>query len=454
MDSKENKNLSKEQLYTLKTLRTPNSGKLLAKWLLGIFAVFVLGLFLPWQQNIRGKGVVTAFTPANRPQSVESAIPGRIVDWYIREGDYVQKGDTILTLSEIKEKFFDPDLLLRLQEQIDAKESSIVSKSLKAEALRKQKKALENGLQVKLTQTRNKLKQSKFKLISDSVDFEAEKVRFRNFENQYERNQKLYDAGNIALTKLQEFESKFQESKMKLVSSENKFLESKAEVINATVDIAGTEAEYQDKINKTESELNATLSELFEAQADLSKLRNEFANMQIRNQQYQLVAPQNGYVVQAKKAGIGDTIKEGESVALVMPNNPDKAVELYVNAMDIPLIQPGRETRIEFDGWPALQFSGWPSISVGTFGGIVQVIDRVDSKNGMFRLLITPDESDEPWPDQILMGSGAKGWVMLEDVPVWYEIWRQLNGFPPSLYEMPEEGNMFSAPKPGKDEKK
>ena len=163
--------------------------------------------------------------------------------------------------------------------------------------------------------------------------------------------------------------------------------------------------------------------------------------MQIRNEQYQLIAPQSGYVVKAISSGLGETIKEGEAVVTIMPQNPDLAVAMYIKAMDVPLISTGRQVRIEFDGWPALQFSGWPSVSVGTFGGVVRVIDYVNSRPGEFRILVTPDPNDEPWPDRLRLGSGAKGWVMLDDVPVWYEIWRQLNGFPPSLYEAPDDAD-------------
>lgn len=430
--------LGSDQLFTLKTLKTPSAGKTLAKWLMGIGFVFFLGLFLPWQQNIRGKGEVTAFSPGNRPQTVQSAIAGRIDRWYASEGQFLEAGDTILTLTEIKDEYFDPKLLMRLKEQITAKENSISSKRDKAEALRKQISALREGLELKLRQARNKLQQSKYKLVSDSIDYESEKVRFANFKNQFERNKRLYEAGNIALTKFQEIESKYQEARMKVVSSENKFLESRTEVINARVDISGIAADYADKINKSESDLNATLSDLYDAEASLSQMRNKYTNIEIRTAQYQLVAPQSGYLVKSIKTGVGETIKEGEPVASIMPLDPDMAVEFYVQAMDVALISPGRKTRIEFDGWPALQFSGWPSVSVGTFGGIVKVIDRVNSKGGYFRVLIVPDPEDEEWPEQIRMGSGAKGWVMLENVPVWYEIWRQLNGFPPSLYEEPE----------------
>ena len=115
---------------------------------------------------------------------------------------------------------------------------------------------------------------------------------------------------------------------------------------------------------------------------------------------------------------------------------------MYVRAMDVPLIQRGRRVRLQFDGWPAIQFSGWPSVAVGTFGGVVEVIDVVSSTNGRYRLLVRPlrgagDERAHIWPRQLRLGSGVYGWVILDSVPVWYEIWRQLNGFPPSLQGEP-----------------
>jgi hypothetical protein len=105
------------------------------------------------------------------------------------------------------------------------------------------------------------------------------------------------------------------------------------------------------------------------------------------------------------------------------------AVELFVKPIDIPLLSKGRKVRLQFDGWPAIVFSGWPDVSFGTFGGIVSVIDNIDS-NGKYRILVVPDPSDDPWPKQVRVGSGVYGWAMLNDVPIWYEIWRQLNGFP------------------------
>ena len=153
----------------------------------------------------------------------------------------------------------------------------------------------------------------------------------------------------------------------------------------------------------------------------------------IRNEMYHIDAPQDGYIVQALKTGVGETVKEGEALLTIAPARPEQAVVLYVKAMDVPLLKPGRKVRLLFDGWPALQFSGWPSVSVGTFGGVIKVIDAVEGGQGKFRVLVIPDSTEQPWPAQVRMGSGVHGWAMLDTVPVWFEIWRQLNGFPPSI---------------------
>ncbi len=436
------------QLESLKVLQSPKAGRTLARWLSAIGFIGLAILFLPWQQNIRATGSVTAFSPENRPQTIESTIPGRIKQWYVQEGKYVSAGDTILSIKEVQDKYFDPKLLLRLEEQIESKQSSIDAKYQKIGALRRQIKALRNALIFKLEQTRNKVKQNRLKLEADSIAYEAEKINFRLQQNQFERKSRLFDQGLKSLTDIQKEEQKLQETKAKFRSKENKYLTSQNELINAKIELNSTEAEYLDKISKAESDLSNTQANVAESEGGLAKLKNEYANMQIRADQYHIVAPQSGFVVKAMKAGIGETIKGGEGVVTIMPSSNDVAVAMYVKPRDVPLLSKGRKVRIEFDGWPALQFSGWPSVSVGTFGGIIKVIDFVETKNkmGKYRILVQPDPDEEPWPRTVRLGSGAKGFALLEEVPVWYEIWRLYNGFPPRLKTVPnEESGTFTA---------
>jgi multidrug efflux pump subunit AcrA (membrane-fusion protein) len=272
--------LAELQLYSLKTLKTPNLGFYLARVLIVVSGIVIISMFLPWQQNVRGSGKVTALNPANRPQTVESAIPGRIVEWFVLEGDFVMYGDTILRLAEVKDKFFDPELLTRISEQVEAKEASLIAKELKRDAYKNQIQALRESLVAKMNQARNKVEQSILKVQSDSIGYEAEKISFANSANIFERNKLRYESGNITLTKFQELETKFNESRAKIISAQNKYEQSIADLAIARTDLSAIQADFAEKISKATSELQATLSEINETEAEIAKLRNEYSNIE------------------------------------------------------------------------------------------------------------------------------------------------------------------------------
>ena len=403
---------------------------------LKIFAITALiMLFLPWTQNVSGKGYVTTLTPDQRPQTIQSPIPGRIEKWYVREGDFVQKGDTILHISEIKNEYFDPRLIERTEQQIRAKNMSVASYEEKVKSLDNQIAALQNERVLKLEQARNKLIQSKLKVQSDSIDLEAAKTNITIAERQYNRVVQLQKEGLKAVTDVEEKRLKQQEAQAKLISQENKLLAAKNDVINARVEINRVKAEYTDKISKAESDKFTAQSNQFDSEAQVTKLENEFANYEIRSDLYYIKAPQSGFINRAIQAGIGETFKEGDRLVGIMPSDYQLAVETYVEPIDLPLIQLGEKVRIQFDGWPAIVFSGWPNLSYGTFGGEVVAVETFISENGKYRILLAPDVNDPDWPVDIRVGSGANTIALLDDVPIWFEIWRQLNGFPPNYYQ-------------------
>ena len=429
------KEFRNSSLYTVQLVNTPKKFKTIRNWLIGVFSLLFLSLFLPWQQNINGKGKVTPFAPEDRPQNVPSIIGGRIEKWKVVEGQFVKKGDTLVIISEVKEKFFDPELLDRTQKQIVNKEDGLKAKNRKILALEKQINALKNSVAIKLKMAKNKVLQAQFTVKAEKGNFDASKTNEELSRNQYERLNELYKKGLASLTEIQNRTNKMQEAKSKAIESENKYDKAENELINARIDLNFIEAEYLDKISKAESILEETAGELFESQAELIKLRIEYSNLLLRSGFYAIKAPQDGYLVQVLKAGIGETIKENENLATIVPANTKTAVEMTVRALDMPLLFKGCKVRIQFDGWPALVFSGWPSGSVGTFGGVVQAIDRNADEKGNFRILVVQDPADVPWPELIRAGGGVYGWAMLNRVPVWYELWRQFNAFPPDFME-------------------
>lgn len=415
---------------TADLLKNTSMGRTMAYWCVGIFLVVVLTLFLPWTQNIRSSGTLTALNPAQRPQTLQSVISGRIEKWHVQEGELVQKGDTIIIISEVQDKYFDPQLLQRLTEQIDAKGGSLRATKEKAQALEKQISTLRSGLVFSLNKARNKVNQVKYKLQSDSAELVAANTDFKIAQVQLERQEALYQQGLKSLTELESRRLKFQEVQAKRQGYENKVASTRNELLNARIELNSLAAEYGEKIAKAESELSATRSYVYATNGELAKMKNEFANTKIRSGFYHITAPQSGFVVQAVKVGLGENIKEGEAIATILPGNAHLAVELFVKPMDFPLLRKGQPVRLQFDGWPALVFSGWPNTSFGTFAGKVAVIDNV-AINGKYRMLAVPDPQADPWPDALRIGSGVYGWAILQDVPIWYELWRQLNGFPP-----------------------
>lgn len=437
-------NISQEKLNQRVDLTQYKSGKKAFhirhyKWLnrfLLIFTILVtIILFLPWTQTVSGTGYVTTLRPDHRPQTIQSAIPGRIERWYVAEGDFVKKGDTILHISEVKNEYFDPLLVKRTGEQISAKENAVISYRGKAGALNTQIGAINNEKLLKSQQAANKLQQAKLKVESDSIDLEAAQTNLKIAQTQFERTLQLQQEGLKALPDVEEKRLKLQETKAKFISQQNKLLASKNEVINSRLEINRINEEYMDKVSKAESDMFTAQSNMFDAEAQVSKLENQFTNYAIRNQMYYILAPQSGYINKALRAGIGETFKEGERLVGIMPADFDFAVETFVKPIDVPLLHKGEKIRVQFEGWPAIVFSGWENLSYGTYGARIVAIENFISENGKYRVLLAPDPDEHPWPIGLRVGSGAMTLALLEEVPIWFEIWRNLNGFPPNYYE-------------------
>jgi multidrug resistance efflux pump len=424
-----------EQFNTVKNLQNRPHYKILNRIILWVSIICVLILFLPWTQNISGSGAVTTLKPDQRPQTVQTAIAGRIEKWYVKEGDFVQKGDTILYISEIKEDYLDPNLMENTKNQVDAKKMAEQSYEGKAVSLSSQMAAIEKEKNLKLQQAKNKIRQAILKVKSDSMDLVAVRTQLKIATTQFNRSITLNKEGLKPLTDVEEKRLKLQEIEAKIITQENKFISSENELINTKVEVNRVAAEYNEKASKAQSEQYTALSNQYDTKAQVNKLENQYNNYKIRNGMYFIKAPQSGFVNRAIQSGIGETIKEGTEIVSIMPSKYDIAVETFVSPNDLPLVHKGEKVRVWFDGWPTIVFSGWPNMSYGTFGGKIVAVENFISDNGKFRVLIAPDQEEAPWPKQVSMGAGAKTLALLDNVPVWFEIWRTLNGFPPNYYQ-------------------
>jgi multidrug resistance efflux pump len=408
-------------------------------WFLLFFVVLGIVLFLPWTQNIRATGSVTTLYQDQRPQQVNTIIGGRVVQWYIKEGDFVKAGDTLVQLAEVKVDYLDPNLLQRTKEQLTGKQQSVEYYKNKVGAAGQQITAINNTLQLKLEQLRNKINQLQVKLQSDSAELVAATNDLNIGTVQLQRQKAMYDSGLVSLTQLETRNQSYQNALAKKISAENKLINTRQELTIAKIEMDAVQQENLEKITKVQAEQFQSLTQIASGQAEIAKLENQFASYTIRNGMYYLLAPQSGQVVKAQKAGIGEVVKDGDMIAEIVPDKVKYAVEMFVRPLDLPLLSTGQKVRFMFDGFPAIVFSGWPQASSGTFGGEVVAVESNVSINGKFRVLVKEDPADRPWPVELKIGTGANGIALLKDVHVWYELWRNINGFPPDYYKQGTE---------------
>ena len=404
-------------------------------WTISIFILLLILLLLPWTQNIRAKGNITAIEQSQRPQEINSIIPGKIVKWYVKEGDIVNAGDTILQLGEVKVEYFDPKLLERTQQQINAKQNSASGYQNKAATAEVQSNVLTQGRGLKQSAIENKIAQQALKVNSDEMDLSAVNNELSILKRQIDAGKIMLDSGVISLIDFERRKVSYQNGIAKRTSSENKLAQSKQELTNLRIEQNISMMDYNDKISKAQGDKFSSLSNVASTEADISKLENTYSSYDARNKLYYVIAPQAGQITKAKKTGIGEILKEGEMIAEIVPNKIDYAVEMYVEPMDLPLLSKGQKVRFIFDGIPAIVFSGWPNTSYGTFAGKVSAVETNVSANGKFRVLVIEDSTQKKWPKALRMGNGAQGIALLKDVPIYYELWRHINGFPPEYYQ-------------------
>jgi len=428
------KYIDKSQYESYKRLDSRTNSKSLLKILVVMFFIFVIFMFLPWTQNIRSTGKVTTLNPYDKPQNIQALIGGRIEQWYVTEGDIVQAGDTIARLTEAKEDYFDPELISNTEDQRDAKLKSADAYSSKRQFLKDQMSALLALQESKLKQLDLKMQQLDLEAQSVIQDISAAETKIENATNQLDRMQQMYDKGIKSLTDLESKRFAKRQANAKLVSQKNKLQKVETEKLNIKQEIELTLSDYEQKIAKVESEINSADSYRYTLMGESSKLESKLNQLEQRQQAFVITSPISGRINKVLKNGIGEYVKTQDNIATIVPTDYQKAVELYIEPYDMPLIQKGKNVRIQFDGWPAIVFSGWPDNSFGTYNGLVYAIDNDISENGKYRILVIEDGSEKTWPDLIRIGSGARGLLLLNDVKVYYEIWRNLNGFPPDFY--------------------
>lgn len=447
---------SEALLPSLRLSRSSRLARKIGKILLFLLVVgFAVVAVAPWQQSVTGSGNVFAFSPLERRQNIQIPIKGRIVRWgdEIYENAHVKEGDVIAEVQDM-----DPELKDRLKLQVDVAQAQVGAAEDLLRASQRNRDATNQFLESQKAQLRTyrsikeqivasaeaAIAEAKNKIQAELETQEGHEAAVAQTKADFDRQTTLYNEQIVSLDTLQLAQRKYLEAVAKVdtakayVESAKNNLTVKERDRNAKERKAQAEIDYATAgVNKAEGELYKAESIIAKDKVSLGKTRNDLVDKKIKlsRQENQVIrAPFDGYLTRINANQGSQILKEGDILCEIVPDTADRAVQILLDGNDAPLVSPGRHVRLQFEGWPAMQFAGWPSVAVGTFGGTVVSVDATDNGKGQFRILVQPDmETDQVWPDERYLRQGvqAHAWVLLEQVPLWYEIWRNMNGFPP-----------------------
>lgn len=392
--------------------------------IVSLFAMF----FAPWQQTSRGYGEVLAIDPQFRPQDVESQYDGvvKYIKPGLREGSFVEAGELLLDLEPFA---------VREQEQLEQQiEQTRLARSASMNSIQFAKQNVElqrlSG-QTMVEAARSEVEAARNKWMQNEQEVVA-------LEAEYKQKQYLREQAEILFPKGLTSEQDLMDKRNGLDSAFAKLEKSRRAVDESFKMLDAKESEFEAKRNDLDIKNRESQTKEQQENAKLVDIENKLTELQIKLSQLdrlKVTAPRSGVVYKLLSRQGSNTVKKGDLLFTLVPSTKELGVELTVPGRDMPLVHVGDKVRLQFQGWPAVQFVGWPSAAVGTFGGRVLALSPTDDMKGDFSVVIEPDPEEPAWPDDRYLRQGvrANGWVLLKKVSLGYEIWRQLNGFPPVI---------------------
>jgi multidrug resistance efflux pump len=419
-------NRLKVPISALTTLRWRGQ-KILSTGLATLIVLAILAMvFVPWQQSVSGNGRVVAYAPLERQQTIEAPIDGRVTHWYVQEGTRVQAGEAIADIADN-----DPDILARMRREQDAAQTQVTATSLSIVLEEARITSLQSAYESDVAHAELKITMALERESAAGRAVDAAQSAMRTSTLNIERQRHLHSKGLASKRELEMAELDYDNVKAGLARAEASLRSAQAETKAFRAERNKTVAHNQASLESARSSLEKLRGEKAKAESELAKVETRLA----RQERMQVVAPRAGVILRLIANQGTEMVKAGDPLVVLVPDVDSNAVELLIRGNDAALVAKDRKVRLQFEGWPAVQFIGWPSAAIGTFGGTIAFVDAHGDAQGNFRVVVVPDADDHPWPNATYLRQGvrANGWILLDQVKLGFEIWRQFNGFPATV---------------------
>lgn len=392
----------------------PSDKKAPWRWMAFLALVFLASLFLPWTQTVSMNGVVTMDDPMERPSELYAAENGRLTTWYVREGQEVRAGDTLLLLEEISAEYLDPALLDNMETSQRAKEDANLAYQGKTTALLAQLEQARRGLAPQLRVARQKVR-------VDSTDWVAYRAAEEVALDQKYRADSLLAIGIISRQVWEGQAMNWQKARAQSQGQRQKYEASQSEYVAKKLELAEKIAKLESSVAEARAAEAGSIESATQARSKTNQIARRISNRYV-------ISPRDGVVMELSKKAPGSLIKKEEKILTVVPDYFQLIVLAQCDPNDIPLLASEQGAMLAFDGYPMLPIPGWPEQSVGMFKAQVRFVSSAVGPDQVnFSIILEPAED---WPAGLKAGTNTHATLLLGEVPLWFELWRQLNGFP------------------------
>ncbi|PAU65797.1 hemolysin secretion protein D [Pseudomonas sp. PIC25] len=331
-------------------------------WSVAIFLIVALlwARFAVLEEVTTGEGKAI---PSSKVQTVQNLEGGIVAEIFVREGQVVDKGDTLLRLDDTRflsnkgETEADRLALVarieRLSAEAEGRPMAVPEEvRRKAPQLAEDEQALYHSRQQRLQSEQRTLQEQLRQKEQELAEFRAKAQQYRSslglIQQELNMSQPLVGTGAI--------------SEVEVLRLRRSAVEMRGSLDATTLAIPRAEAAVGEIKSKIEESVLAFRSDAFkelnEVRTELQKITATGLAIQDRVSRTTVVSPVHGVIKQLKVNTIGGVVQPGSDLLEIVPLEDSLLIEAKVRPQDVAFLHPGQKAMVKFSAYDYTIYGG------------------------------------------------------------------------------------------------
>lgn len=337
----------------------------------------LLVIFVAWAAIAEFDQVVTAEAkvyPFSRLQTIEHFEGGRVNKIHVKQGDEVKESDLLISLSPIQtqsdlnvQKDSVASLGIRLA-RLTAEYDQRPDFSVSPEIIAQYRAVYDNELALFLERRRQR-----------AADIRAKRTEIEAAQSKVVAAEFSLGSSGQELEVMRQLVAKGLEPRLSLIRSEKAYTDAQAQLASSQQELLRAKAALDSTIQESQTNI---LGELAKVRSDFTAARESIVVTADKADRSEIRSPISGVVNRVLVSTEGGTVKPGETVVEIVPQDSTIVVEATINPADIGFIQVGQSALVKLTAYDFSIF--------GALDGVVSVITAdtiTDDKGNQFYLV-------------------------------------------------------------------